>query len=89
VAGMRLAAPMAISVAVYGVVFGVLARQVEMSLLETILMNVIVFAGAAQLAALDAWVYPLPVLALVITVALVNMRLIMLGAALRPWMRTL
>ncbi len=88
-AGMRLAAPMAVSVAVYGIVFGVLARQVGMSLLETLLMNVIVFAGAAQLAALDSWVYPLPIVTLVITVLLVNMRLIMLGAALRPWMRTL
>lgn len=88
-AGMRMAAPMAVSVGVYGIVFGVLARQVGMSLLETVLMNVIVFAGAAQLAALDSWVYPLPIVTLVITVLLVNMRLIMLGAALRPWMRTL
>lgn len=87
--GARVAAPMAISVAVYGVVFGVLARQVGMTLLETVLMNVIVFAGAAQLAALDSWVAPLPIAALVITVVLVNMRLIMLGAALRPWLRTL
>ena len=89
VAGFRVAAPMAVSVAVYGVVFGVLARQVGMSLLETVLMNVIVFAGAAQLAALDSWVYPLPIVTLVITVLLVNMRLIMLGAALRPWMQDL
>lgn len=88
-AGMRWTAPMAVSVAVYGVVFGVLARQVDMSLLETMLMNLIVFAGAAQLAALDSWAYPLPILTLVITVVLVNMRLIMLGAALRPWLRTL
>lgn len=89
IAGARVTAPMAVSVAVYGVVFGVLARQVGMSLLETVLMNVIVFAGAAQLAALDSWAYPLPIVTLVITVLLVNMRLIMLGAALRPWMRTL
>lgn len=88
-AGARVTAPMAVSVAVYGVVFGVLARQVGMSLLEAVLMNVIVFAGAAQLAALDSWVYPLPIVTLVITVLLVNMRLIMLGAALRPWMRHL
>lgn len=89
VTGVRVVAPMAVSVAVYGVVFGVLARQVGMTLAETALMNLIVFAGAAQLAALDSWVYPLPILTLVITVVLVNMRLIMLGAALRPWLRTL
>lgn len=89
VAGARVVAPMAVSVAVYGVVFGVLARQVGMSLLETVLMNVIVFAGAAQLAALDSWAYPLPILTLIITVLLVNMRLVMLGAALRPWLRHL
>jgi 4-azaleucine resistance transporter AzlC len=70
-------------------VFGVLARQVDLSLLEATLMNVVVFAGAAQMAAMDLWVYPLPILTVVITVLLVNMRLLMLGAAMRPWLESL
>jgi 4-azaleucine resistance transporter AzlC len=86
VRGLRAAAPLAVSVAVYGMVFGILARQVDMSLLEATLMNFIVFAGAAQMAAMDFWVYPLPIATILVTVLLVNLRLIMLGAAMRPWL---
>jgi 4-azaleucine resistance transporter AzlC len=87
--GMRATLPVAVSVATYGVVFGVLSRQVGLSLLETLLMNVLVFAGAAQTAALDIWAYPLPVAAILATVVLINLRLIMLGASLRPWLHGL
>ena len=87
--GMRASVPVAISVATYGVVFGVLARQVGVTFVEALVMNVVVFAGAAQTAALDIWVYPLPVAAIVVTVLLINLRLIMLGASLRPWMHHL
>ncbi|HEV2127499.1 MAG TPA: AzlC family ABC transporter permease [Thermomicrobiales bacterium] len=78
--------PVAVSVAAFGVVFGALARQVGLTLLEVILMNTLVFAGAAQIAALDLWVYPLPILAIVATTLLINLRLLLLGAALRPWL---
>lgn len=85
--GLGATMPLAVPVAVYGMVFGVLARQVDMSMLEAMLMNLIVFAGAAQMAAMDFWVYPLPVVTLVATVFLVNSRLLMLGAAMRPWLQ--
>lgn len=84
--GMQAAIPMGISVAIYGVVFGLLARQVGLSFLENLLMNVFVFAGAAQTAALDGWSYPLPILSIVVTTLLINLRLILLGAAIRPWL---
>jgi 4-azaleucine resistance transporter AzlC len=83
---MRAAVPIAIGVAVYGVVFGLLARQVGLTFLENLLMNVFVFAGAAQTASLEMWEYPLPVLAIVGTTLLINLRLILLGAAARPWL---
>lgn len=84
--GLIAGIPVAVSVGAYGVVFGVLARQVGLTLLEVILMNVLVFAGAAQTAALDLWSYPLPIVAIVTTTLLINMRLLLLGAALRPWL---
>ncbi|HEV2074404.1 MAG TPA: AzlC family ABC transporter permease [Thermomicrobiales bacterium] len=87
--GLRATAPLAISVATYGAVFGVLSRQVGVTLVEAMLMNVLVFAGAAQLASLDQWAYPLPIMGIVATVLLVNLRLIMLGASMRPWLKTL
>lgn len=86
VLGLRASAPMAMSVGSYGILFGVLARGLDMSLLETVSMNVVVFAGAAQMAGMEYWHYPLPIAAIVVTVALINMRLLMLGASLRPWL---
>lgn len=87
--GMRAALPVAIGVAVYGLVFGLLARQVGLSFLENLVMNVAVFAGAAQTASLELWSYPLPVLSIVATTLLINLRLILLGAAVRPWLQEL
>ncbi len=87
--GMRMAVPMSIGVAVYGVVFGLLARQVGLTFLENLLMNVFVFAGAAQTASLDMWTYPLPILAIVATTLMINLRLLLLGAAARPWLQAL
>lgn len=83
--GLLAAVPVAIGVGAYGLVFGVLSRQVGLTLLEVILMNVLVFAGAAQTAALDLWTYPLPIAAIVITTLLINLRNLLLGASIRPW----
>ncbi len=87
--GLRATVPMGISVATYGVVFGILARQVGVTMPENILMNVVVFAGAAQTAALDQWSYPLPIFSIVMTVLLINLRLLLLGASVRPWIGAL
>lgn len=77
--------PIALSDFVYGLVFGVLAHQARLSLPEVGLMSGLVVAGAAQLVALSLWVVPLPVLAIVLTTLVVNLRYIVMGAALVPW----
>jgi 4-azaleucine resistance transporter AzlC len=64
----------------------VLAKQAGVSLLETVLMSALVFAGASQFIALTMWVSPLPVLTLVLTTLVVNLRHLLMGAALRPWL---
>ena len=53
--GARLVLPIAVSVFAYGSVFGVLARQTGMSLLEAASMSGLVFAGSAQFIVLDLW----------------------------------
>ncbi len=83
--GLTASIPVAVGVAAYGLVFGVLSRQVGLTLLEVILMNTLVFAGAAQTAALDLWTYPLPIAAIVVTTLLINLRNLLLGASIRPW----
>jgi 4-azaleucine resistance transporter AzlC len=89
VRGMRATVPVALGVGTYGVVFGALANQVGVAFGENVVMNLIVFAGASEIAALDSWSYPLPILSIVFTVFLINLRLILLGASVRPWLEGL
>jgi 4-azaleucine resistance transporter AzlC len=48
-----------------------------------------VFAGSSQFVALGLWAAPLPVLAIVLTTLVVNLRHVLMGAALRPWLSRL
>jgi len=81
--------PVAVGVAGYGVVFGVLAREAGLSVAEATLMSATVLAGAAQLIAVELWADPVPVVAVVGTTLVVNLRYVLMGAALRPWFRRL
>jgi 4-azaleucine resistance transporter AzlC len=77
--------PVAVSIAAYGVVWGVLAGQAGLSVLEVALMSGLVFAGASQFVALDMWTPgALPVLSIVIAAGIVNLRMLLMSATLRP-----
>ena len=82
--GARRCLPLALSVFAYGLVFGILARQAGLSPAESVLMSAMVFAGAAQFVALGLWATPLPVAAIVATTRVVNLRHLLMGAALAP-----
>lgn len=81
--------PVAVGVAGYGVVFGVVARRAGLSVAEAAVMSATVVAGAAQLVAVELWADPIPVVAVVSTTLLVNLRYVLMGAALRPWLQQL
>ncbi len=83
--GARAIIPLALGGFTYGVVVGVLARQAGLSILEAGLMSGLVFAGASQFVALGLWTAPLPVVAIILTTLIVNLRHVLMGAALRPW----
>jgi 4-azaleucine resistance transporter AzlC len=84
-AGARTFAPLAISIAAYGVVWGVLAGQAGLSAIEVFLMCALVFAGASQFVALDMWEgATLPIASIVISVAIVNLRMMLMTATIRP-----
>lgn len=83
--GARRTLPIALGIFTYGTVFGVLAGQAGLSVAESLLMSGVVFAGASQFVALDLWAAPLPVLTIVLTTLVVNMRHLLMGAALSPW----
>ena len=88
-AGAARALPLALGVLSYGAVWGVLARGAGMSLAEAALMSGLVYAGASQFIAVGLWDVPPPLLALLGTTLVVNLRLLLMGAALRPWLARL
>ncbi|MBU1307605.1 MAG: AzlC family ABC transporter permease [Alphaproteobacteria bacterium] len=89
-AGARACIPVVLSVAAYGMVWGVLARGAGLSLLEVVLMSGLVFAGSAQFVALDLWTATpatLPIGALIMAALIINLRYLLLTATLRPLFR--
>jgi predicted branched-subunit amino acid permease/uncharacterized membrane protein len=83
--GARTFLPVALSVAAYGLVWGVLAGQARLSVLEVLAMSSLVFAGSSQFVALTMWTPAhLPIFSIVVAVAIVNVRMILLSATLRP-----
>lgn len=84
-AGARGIAPLTPAVTAYGAAFGVLAHAAGLSAPETVLFSAVVNAGGAQMASLQAWDNPVPILAVGLTTLAMNARYLLLGAALRPW----
>jgi 4-azaleucine resistance transporter AzlC len=84
-AGIRLSLPLGLSTFAYGIAFGVLSRQAGLTVAESMLMSSFVFAGASQFAVMGVWATPLPVATIILTTLIVNLRHLLMGAALAPY----
>jgi predicted branched-subunit amino acid permease len=84
-AGALTIGPFLPGVMVYGVAFGVMAAAAGLNTLEASMLSMMVNAGGAQIASLQAWDNPVPVLAVGLTTLAMNSRYLLFGAALRPW----
>lgn len=84
-AGIVASRTLAPGVVMYGAAFGVMAAAVGVSLWEAVTLSAWVNAGGAQMATLQAWSDPVPLLAICLTVLAISSRYLLLGAALRPW----
>lgn len=73
----------AVSVAAYGSVLGVLAAQKQIGWLTLLGMNLSVFAGSSQFVMIDMWLPPLPILEITLAVLVINLRYLLIGASLR------
>jgi len=77
--------PVLTTVLVVGIPFGIVARQSGLSPAEIVAMSVFVFAGASQFAMVqlfkDGAAWPV----IVVTVLLINLRHLLMAAALRPY----
>lgn len=83
--GAKRIIPIALGGAVDGLVFGVLAQQAGLSVLEVLLMSALVYAGSAQFIVLTLWVTPLPISTIIFTTLIVNARCLLMGVAISPW----
>jgi 4-azaleucine resistance transporter AzlC len=72
-----------------GLLFGAVAVAKGLAPLEAVLMSALVFAGGAQFAAVELWQHPLPLLALVVSTALINARHVLMGLSLAPKLKGL
>jgi 4-azaleucine resistance transporter AzlC len=79
-------APLAAFAVPFGIAFGVAATAKGVSADISLLMSLMICAGASQFAALDLWYAPLPLTMLALTTLAVNGRYILAGAALAPWL---
>lgn len=82
-AGFLACLPLALSVAIFGLVYGLLAASKGLSVAETVLMSLIVFAGSSQLLALELWTQPPLVPVLALAVFILNLRYLLQTAALK------
>lgn len=85
-AGFRDSAPFIVIVAPFGMLFGVLAAEAGLRLVETMVFSTAVFAGAAQLTALQLMGENAPVLVILASALAVNLRMAMYSASLTPYL---
>jgi 4-azaleucine resistance transporter AzlC len=80
--GMAAIFPICVAAIPIGLVWGALAVESGLSLVEIGLMSGSVFAGASQFVAIGLWASPLPVIAIIFATFMINLRQIMMSASL-------
>lgn len=87
VRGARAMAPILVGVLPFAGVYGMTARSVGLSSVEAIAMSFVVFAGASQLVALSLFSDGAPVLSIVFSALIVNLRFVLYSASVGPILR--
>ncbi|MBN8290891.1 AzlC family ABC transporter permease [Rhodobacter sp. NTK016B] len=82
--GFKHGWPFILVVAPFGVVFGVVATEAGLDVLQTMAFSIAVIAGAAQLTAIQMMTDNAPVAIILVTALAVNLRMAMYSASLTP-----
>ena len=82
--GVRNGGPFMLIVGPFGLVFGVVATEAGLDVLQTMVFSIAVIAGAAQLTAIQLMTENAPVAIVLITALVVNLRMAMYSASLTP-----
>lgn len=85
--GVRAVAPVLVGVVPFGLVAGITAVQAGQGVLGAVVYSVVVYAGAAQLAALNLLGDGASVAVVVLTALVINARLVLYSASLAPQLR--
>ena len=86
--GVTLAAPIVMGYIPIGFAYGVLAQQAGLSTRNTLLMSLIVYAGSSQLIAVGLFAAGTPALSVILTTFVVNLRHMLMSAALAPYLKS-
>ena len=86
-AGVIQASPIVLGYVPIGLAFGVLAQKAGISTLNTLLMSLLVYAGSSQLIAVGLFASKVPALSVILTTFVVNLRHVLLSAALSPFLK--
>jgi predicted branched-subunit amino acid permease len=84
--GFRTGLPFLLVVVPFGLLFGVVATEAGFTSIQTMAFSSVVFAGAAQFAALQLMAEDAPFLIVVATALAVNLRMAMYSASLSVWL---
>jgi 4-azaleucine resistance transporter AzlC len=85
--GVRAVAPVLVGIVPFGLVAGAAAVEVGLSGLQAVGLSVVVFAGAAQLGAIDLLGGDAPLAVVVVTALVINLRMLMYSASIAPHFR--
>ena len=86
--GFRLGVPVLAGMSLFGVAVGTTSARIGLDFVDMLLMNVFVYAGIAQMVAMEIWPQRMTwgaIAALALVVAVVNSRLLLMSASLQPW----
>ena len=84
--GVSQAVPIVLGYVPIGLTFGVLAQKAGISGLNTVLMSLLVYAGASQFIAAGLFAAGVPPLSIVLTTFVANLRHLLMAASLVPYL---
>lgn len=83
-AGVRDSVPFYLGIVPFGMIAGIVAIETGLSAEQAIVMSVIVFAGASQLAAFELLRETAPLVVVIGTAVVINLRMLMYSASIAP-----
>lgn len=87
--GFKATSPLILGIVPFGLISGVAAVEVGLNITEALAMSFLVFAGAAQLAAVQLLGLGASAAVILLTTLVINLRFLMYSAALAPHLKRL